>query len=107
MMRITKKQFEYYLYQFKREGIVYSYQLVELEDVYEYVYKIRLVDCYDSFLLYSSIDVGNGISRDYATDRIRFIRVENGDKYTRIFRINRVDGWQNRLRKGMRMLIKC
>ena len=31
MTRITKKQFEYYLYQYKLEGILFSYKSVEMD----------------------------------------------------------------------------
>lgn len=102
MMRITKKQFEYYLYQYKLEGILFSYKSVEMDDTYEYVYKLRINGCYDTFYLYSSIDKNSNISRDYGDDRIRCV-VELGDgKYKRIFRINRTEGWYDRLRKALK-----
>lgn len=102
MMRITKKQFEYYLYQYKLDGILYSYKSVDLDDTYEYVYRLRINGCYDAFYLYSSIDKGSGISRDYGDDRIRCVVELSDGSYKRIFRINRTKGWQDRLKKGSR-----
>lgn len=104
MMRITKKQFEYFLYQYKLEGILFSYKLVDIPDIYEYVYEIRIDGCYDSFLLYSSIDKSTNETRDYATDRIRLVKmVKDGNrtKYVRICRFNRTSGLFDRMRNGL------
>lgn len=101
MMRITKKQFEYFLYQYKLSGIVFSYKSVQMDDTYEYVYKVRLCGNYDVFYLYSSVDINTNVSRDYAEDRIRCVRCKDGI-YKRIFQINRTFGWENRLRKALK-----
>lgn len=105
-MQITKKQFEYYLFKFKRDGIVYSYKSVDMPDTYEYVYEIRLKGCYDLFYLYSSIGKSSGVSRAYSTDRIRLVRLKNGN-FRRVFQINRSKGWDDRLGNGLRSAISA
>lgn len=102
MVRITKKQFEYYLYQYKLDGILFSYKSVAMDNTYEYVYKLRINGCYDTFYLYSSIDKNNDISRDYGDDRIRCVVELGNGKYKRIFRINRTVGWHERLRTALK-----
>lgn len=98
MMRITKKQFEYYLYRYKLDGILFSYKQIDISDTYEYVYEIRINGCYDKFLLYSSIDKSTDEVRDYATDRIRLIKDIGNGKYSRICRFNRTKGVFDRIR---------
>lgn len=103
--RMTKKQFEYFLYQCKLEGIISRYDLVELDDVYEYVYEIRVPYSYNRYYLYSSISVNSDKDRDYGEDRVRCVFVDkHGNEYKRMFRCNRTTNVYSNVARHLRKL---
>jgi hypothetical protein len=97
---ITREEFEDTIF-YRKNGKRNEFQQVDLDGVWELVYEHPVHGTPLVIRVYSSIHVTSGKSRDVGKDAIRITLVdkENDDGLDKTKRINRVPGWQDRLRK--------